>query len=67
MDIVNNAVFSVTIQRVSNKQNLGGSVLPDRFISSSKSQDEAIVSSELGSTIHLGHQIGDVIIPATVV
>jgi hypothetical protein len=66
MDEVNNAIFSVTIQLVSNKQTLASSILPERFVSSSKAQDAAIVSADLGSTLHLGRQIDDVIIPAIV-
>lgn len=66
MDTMNNTIFSVTILPVSNKLTLGGSVLPDRFVSGSKSQQSAIVGADLGSTVRLGRQIADVIIPATV-
>jgi hypothetical protein len=63
MDEVNNVIFSVTIQMASNKQTIFGSILPERFVSSSKAQDAAIVSTDLGSTLHLDRQISDVIIP----
>ena len=66
MDTIDNAIFSVTILPVSNEQILGGSVLPDRFVSGSKAQQTAIVGADLGSTVRLGRKISDVIVPATV-
>lgn len=66
MDTVSNVIYSVNILPASTKQTLGRSVLPDRFVSDSRSQQGEIVGAGLGSTIGLSHQIGDVVVPATV-
>ena len=51
MNTVDNAERSVTFLPISNEIKLGRSVLPERFVSSSKYQRAGIVNSELGSSL----------------
>lgn len=63
MDAISNAIFSVTIFPASTEQTARGSVLPDRFVSGTRSQETAIVGADLGSTVNLSNPIGAVIVP----
>lgn len=66
MDSINNAILAVTVLPVSNVQTLGGSVLPDRFISGSASQPASIMDGDLASSLHQCRQFASVIVPAIV-
>lgn len=64
--VADNAFFTTTILPISNERTFGGSVLPDRFVSGSDSRQIGVVGSDLGSTIRLGRQMGEVIVPVIV-
>ncbi len=66
MNSISNAVFSVIVLPVSNEQTPTGSVLPDRFVSGSKSQQAAIVGADLASTIQRGRPLCAVVVPTIV-
>jgi hypothetical protein len=66
MNTVNNAILTTTIVPVSNVVKLGGSLLPDRFISDSYFRQIGVSESDFGSSIHVDRQVGEVIIPANV-
>lgn len=60
-------MFSVTVLPVSNELAIGGSVLPDRFVSGSQAQPFSIVGDDFGSSVRLTRQVGEALIPATII
>ncbi len=66
MEPMDNTLFSVTVLPVSNVKILRGSVLPERFVSDSRSQPSAIVGDDLGSSVRVIHEVCEVVAPVAI-
>jgi hypothetical protein len=61
------AVASFSISPITNIMEMGGSVLPKRFIEKSESQDGSIVSGDLGSISMPIFKPSTIVIPTNVI
>lgn len=62
-NIMNNAIFSITMLPTSNAVEIDGSILPDRFVSGSRAQQNPILSGDFGSTSCPARQFNAIIYP----
>ncbi|MDZ4254420.1 MAG: hypothetical protein U1A72_17770 [Sulfuritalea sp.] len=66
MNSPENSLISVMVVPVSNELRLGGSVLPDRFVSGSEVQSFPIMGDDFNSSVRLSRSVVEVIVPANI-